>query len=197
MGLVRPRLSGILSLIFSNVKCIGSCYNISKTSNRTFSRLHPTDDELYVKTTVSLLSKEVTDVPQVTAYSQKGFTISEDSITGPVAILPKSLISWNIRNWEEISKESLSLFYLIEPKIEIFILGVGSTNRRLDPEIHSFMSSKGIALEVQDTRHACATFNYLVNESRIVAAGLIPLDPVLPPSLAKLKGIGKGQQYIE
>ncbi|XP_033107901.1 NADH dehydrogenase [ubiquinone] 1 alpha subcomplex assembly factor 3-like [Anneissia japonica] len=184
MAFVRVR-----RMLSSNAKFLSSFYNSRKSTSRSFSKLLPTDDELYVRTTVSLLAKEAVGVPQITAYSQKGFTINEDLITGPVAILPKSLISWNIRNWEEVSKESLTLFYLLEPKIEILVLGLGSSSRRLDPEIHAFMRSKGIALEVQDTRHACATFNYLVNESRIVAAGLLPLDPTIPPALQKLRAM--------
>ncbi|XP_077987755.1 NADH dehydrogenase [ubiquinone] 1 alpha subcomplex assembly factor 3-like [Glandiceps talaboti] len=141
---------------------------------RHMSKMYPTDDELYQKTTISILSKEAGGLPFITGYSSQGFTISGDRVVGPVAILPKTLVHWNVSGFEDINEGSLSLFHVIEPKIELLILGLGTTTQRLDPELHKFMRSKGIALEVQDTAHACQTFNYLMNESRVVAAGLIP-----------------------
>ncbi|XP_070558756.1 NADH dehydrogenase [ubiquinone] 1 alpha subcomplex assembly factor 3-like [Ptychodera flava] len=145
---------------------------------RCMSKMYPTDDELYQKTTVSVIEKDQGGLPFISKYSELGFMISGDKIVGPVAILPKSLVHWNVGSFEDINIASLSLFPIIEPKIEILILGVGSKIQRLDPEVHKFMRSKGIALEIQDTPHACATFNYLVRENRIIAAGLIPPDKV-------------------
>ncbi|XP_022104898.1 NADH dehydrogenase [ubiquinone] 1 alpha subcomplex assembly factor 3-like isoform X2 [Acanthaster planci] len=138
------------------------------------SRLQPTDDELYVRTTVSLLSKESEGLPFISSYSHHGFTVSGDRVIGPLAVLPRSLVHWNVSSVKDINEESLSLFHLLEPKIEILVLGVGAINHKLDPGLHKFLRQKGIALEVQDTPHACSTFNYLVSENRVVAAGLIP-----------------------
>ncbi|PIK34538.1 putative NADH dehydrogenase [Apostichopus japonicus] len=144
------------------------------SSSQFRGQLYPTDDELYSKTSVSLLSKESTEVPYISKYSARGFTISGDVIVGPVAILPWSLVHWNIAGVGDISKESLSLFHLLEPRVEILVIGTGSQWHRLNPELHKFMRSKGIAMEVQVTPHACSTFNFLVGEGRVVAAGLIP-----------------------
>ncbi|KAJ8047836.1 NADH dehydrogenase [ubiquinone] 1 alpha subcomplex assembly factor 3 [Holothuria leucospilota] len=80
-------------------------------------KLYPTDDELYTKTSVSLLSKESKDVPYISKFSARGFTISDDIIVGPVAILPWSLVHWNVADVRDINKESLSLFHLLEPRI--------------------------------------------------------------------------------
>ncbi|XP_003726684.2 NADH dehydrogenase [ubiquinone] 1 alpha subcomplex assembly factor 3 [Strongylocentrotus purpuratus] len=163
----------------------GKCLSSSSTGNRLLNttslclgKLQPTDDEFYTKTTISLLSKETSDVPFISNYSIQGFTISGDKVYGPVAILPRSLLSWNIAGLHDINEDSLSLFHLIEPKIEILVIGTGATLQKLSPELHRFMRLKGIALEVQETSHACATFNYLARESRVVAAGLLPPEQV-------------------
>uniref|UniRef100_A0A9J8C9M9 NADH dehydrogenase [ubiquinone] 1 alpha subcomplex assembly factor 3 n=1 Tax=Cyprinus carpio carpio TaxID=630221 RepID=A0A9J8C9M9_CYPCA len=74
----------------------------------------------------------------------------------------------------DITVESLSLFYLLEPRIEILVLGTGARTERLDPNVLDFLKKKGIAVEVQDTPNACATFNFLSSERRLAAAGLIP-----------------------
>ncbi|MGH0188123.1 UNVERIFIED_CONTAM: hypothetical protein FKN15_027731 [Acipenser sinensis] len=66
---------------------------------------------------------------------------------------------------------------LLPPPSEILVLGTGDRVERLEPRILEFMKKKRIAVEVQDTANACATFNFLTSERRITAAGLIP-----PPS---------------
>ncbi|XP_072174679.1 NADH dehydrogenase [ubiquinone] 1 alpha subcomplex assembly factor 3-like [Diadema setosum] len=164
-------------LRYSNVYARSVILRASKmtdVSRRCMSKLQPTDDELYTRTSISLLSKESSDVPFISNYSIRGFTINADKVYGPVAILPRSLVSWNISGLSDICEESLSLFHLIEPKIEILVIGTGAQYHKLSPDLHKFMRLKGIALEVQDTPHACATFNFLARESRVVAAGLIP-----------------------
>uniref|UniRef100_A0A8D2M4C2 NADH dehydrogenase [ubiquinone] 1 alpha subcomplex assembly factor 3 n=1 Tax=Zonotrichia albicollis TaxID=44394 RepID=A0A8D2M4C2_ZONAL len=57
---------------------------------------------------------------------------------------------------------------------EILVLGTGDRVERLHPAMMKQMRERGIAVEVQDTANACATFNFLMNEGRVVAAGLIP-----------------------
>ncbi|XP_019360421.1 PREDICTED: NADH dehydrogenase [ubiquinone] 1 alpha subcomplex assembly factor 3 [Gavialis gangeticus] len=74
---------------------------------------------------------------------------------------------------------------------------------QVDPAVLSEVRQQGIAVEVQDTANACATFNFLVSENRLVAAGLIPPPsvgrtlPYAPPSTARLPdsaaaGAGEG-----
>ncbi|XP_058844201.1 NADH dehydrogenase [ubiquinone] 1 alpha subcomplex assembly factor 3 [Acipenser ruthenus] len=140
-------------------------------------RLSPSDDELYQKTTVTLLQREAPEVAFIESYSQRGFTINGDRVLGPCALLPRAVLQWNVGTYKDISEDSLSLFYLLEPKIEILVLGTGDRVERLEPRILEFMKKKRIAVEVQDTANACATFNFLTSERRITAAGLIP-----PPS---------------
>ncbi|KAK4815305.1 hypothetical protein QYF61_026210 [Mycteria americana] len=57
---------------------------------------------------------------------------------------------------------------------EILVLGTGDRVERLHPTVLKQMRECGIAVEVQDTPNACATFNFLTSEKRVAAAGLIP-----------------------
>ncbi|XP_064309708.1 NADH dehydrogenase [ubiquinone] 1 alpha subcomplex assembly factor 3 isoform X1 [Phalacrocorax carbo] len=57
---------------------------------------------------------------------------------------------------------------------EILVLGTGDRVERLHPTVLKQMRECGIAVEVQDTPNACATFNFLTSEKRMAAAGLIP-----------------------
>ncbi|XP_030062143.1 NADH dehydrogenase [ubiquinone] 1 alpha subcomplex assembly factor 3 isoform X2 [Microcaecilia unicolor] len=146
-------------------------------------RLTPSDDELYQKTTVNLLEKDSFGMIYIDGYTTQGFTINGNRVVGPCAIIPRTILQWNVGSYKDITQESLSLYYMLEPRIEILVLGTGEKVQRLDPNLLRFMRQKGIAVEVQDTPNACATFNFLISERRITAAGLIP-----PTSVGKAIG---------
>ncbi|XP_042311831.1 NADH dehydrogenase [ubiquinone] 1 alpha subcomplex assembly factor 3 [Sceloporus undulatus] len=137
-------------------------------------RLTPSDDELYQRTTVQRLERESQDIMFVEGYTNRGFTISGNRVVGPCAVLPRTILQWNIGTYMDITAESLALFRLLEPRIEILVLGTGDKVQRLDPAVLKLMRQCGIAVEVQDTPNACATFNFLTSERRVAAAGLIP-----------------------
>lgn len=54
------------------------------------------------------------------------------------------------------------------------VLGTGEKILRLPPEIKNYMKKYNILLEVQDTPNATATFNFLLEEQRLVGAAFIP-----------------------
>ncbi|XP_048879171.1 NADH dehydrogenase [ubiquinone] 1 alpha subcomplex assembly factor 3 [Brienomyrus brachyistius] len=137
-------------------------------------RLAPTDDELYQRTTVSVMQKEADSDLLIHSYSSRGFTIGRNRVLGPCAVLPPAILQWNVGSYKDISVESLALFYLLEPRIEVLVLGIGGRVERLDRNVLDFLRKKRIAVEIQDTPNACATFNFLFSERRAVAAGLIP-----------------------
>uniref|UniRef100_A0A8V0Z892 NADH dehydrogenase [ubiquinone] 1 alpha subcomplex assembly factor 3 n=2 Tax=Gallus gallus TaxID=9031 RepID=A0A8V0Z892_CHICK len=127
-------------------------------------RLTPSDDEMYQRTRVTVLQPESPNVAFIEGYSGRGFSISGSVVVGPCAVLPRAILQWN----------SLALFRLLEPRIEILVLGTGDRVEQLHPAVLRQMRLCGIAVEVQDTPNACATFNFLTSEKRLTAAGLIP-----------------------
>ncbi|XP_056380769.1 NADH dehydrogenase [ubiquinone] 1 alpha subcomplex assembly factor 3 isoform X2 [Hyla sarda] len=139
-------------------------------------RLSPTGDEMYEKTTVTHVERDSAEIMFVESYSSLGFIINGDRVVGPCAIIPRSILQWNVASYKDISVESLSLFHLLVPQIEILVLGTGDRVERLDPAIARFMREKGVAIEIQDTPNACATFNFLTSERRLTAAALIPVS---------------------
>ncbi|XP_077582815.1 NADH dehydrogenase [ubiquinone] 1 alpha subcomplex assembly factor 3 [Stigmatopora nigra] len=137
-------------------------------------RLSPSDDDMYHRTTVTVMKKEPESGFMILNYSPQGFNINGNRVLGPCAVLPPSILQWKVGSFKDISQESVSLFHMIVPQIEILVLGTGAKLERIQPSVLAFLRSKGIAVEVQDTPNACATFNFLISENRIVAAGLIP-----------------------
>jgi NADH dehydrogenase [ubiquinone] 1 alpha subcomplex assembly factor 3 len=108
-----------------------------------------------------------------------GFRINTGVLfIGPVAIFPRTVFQWDVNSIHDINEESLSLFWLIEPKIDILVIGVGDRGLELDPKIRVFMAKKGVTCEVLSTPEAVATFNFMNNDHRNVACALIPPSKV-------------------
>lgn len=98
------------------------------------------------------------------------------SVLGPMVIFPRSVLSWNISNYDDIHEKSLSLFTLLEPKIDVLVIGVGdqTVTPAFSIKMMNYMRAYSINVEVLKTEQACATFNFLNAEGRMVAAALIP-----------------------
>ncbi|KAM5291877.1 NADH dehydrogenase [ubiquinone] 1 alpha subcomplex assembly factor 3 [Ctenodactylus gundi] len=137
-------------------------------------RLSPADDELYRRTHISLLQREFPHATYIDSYSSRGFTVGGNRVLGPCALLPHSVVQWNVGSHQDITEESFSLFWMLEPRIEIVVVGTGSRTERLRPQVLQAVRQRGIAVEVQDTPNACATFNFLCHEGRVTGAALIP-----------------------
>ncbi|KAM9361178.1 NADH dehydrogenase [ubiquinone] 1 alpha subcomplex assembly factor 3 [Symphorus nematophorus] len=137
-------------------------------------RLSPSDDEMYQRTTVSVMQKEPGGGVMINSYGPQGFNIDGNRVFGPCAVLPPAILQWNVGSYKDITEESVSLFHMLEPRIEILVLGTGARVERINPSVLALLKKKGIAVEVQDTPNACATFNFLTSERRVTAAGLIP-----------------------
>ncbi|XP_069684506.1 NADH dehydrogenase [ubiquinone] 1 alpha subcomplex assembly factor 3 [Periplaneta americana] len=128
------------------------------------------------KTTVQVLNKSVEGL-MIDSYSQVGFRLNNGMyVLGPMAIFPRTVLSWNVRDETSINEDSLSLFCMLEPKIDLLVLGVGdmTSNTKLNRNVLSFMAKHRINVEVLTTEQACATFNFLNAENRYIAGALIP-----------------------
>ncbi|XP_023227952.1 NADH dehydrogenase [ubiquinone] 1 alpha subcomplex assembly factor 3-like [Centruroides sculpturatus] len=97
------------------------------------------------KTVAIMINKEAESNLMIDSYSNFGFRLNNNLfVLGPLAIFPRSVLQWNVKTVDDINENSLSLFYLLEPKI-VFL-----------------------------QQHACSTYNYLTAENRCIAAALIP-----------------------
>lgn len=112
--------------------------------------------------------------PVISRYSTKGFHIQGNKLYGSIAVLPRSVYSWKVKNATDINQENLQLFTVLQPKLEILVIGTGLKIEQLSKEVRDYMKRHGIALEVLDTPNACSTFNFLLEEGRLTAAALIP-----------------------
>lgn len=63
----------------------------------------------------------------------------------------RAVLCPQVGSHRDISLQSLALFRLLEPRIEILVLGTGDRVEQLHPAVLRQMRLCGIAVEVQDT----------------------------------------------
>jgi len=127
------------------------------------------------RSTVSILNEDEEAGLLISSYSKAGFRFNNGMVAiGPIALFPRTVLSWNVASPSDITVESLSLFCQLEPKIDILVIGVGDAGSKVDLKVIQYMRSKKISLEILSTERACATFNFLNVENRCVAGALIP-----------------------
>lgn len=86
------------------------------------------------------------------------------------------MLSWNVGSPDDINESTLSLFSILEPKIDVLVIGVGDSNvtPAVAQRIMQFSRKYNINVEILTTESACATFNFLNAEQRMVAGAFIP-----------------------
>ncbi|XP_044267735.1 NADH dehydrogenase [ubiquinone] 1 alpha subcomplex assembly factor 3 [Tribolium madens] len=134
------------------------------------------------KTTVNILNNENELGLMINGFSQVGFRLNNDlTILGSVVIFPRSVLSWTVGDINEITDESLALFTILEPKLDIIVLGVGDPQKDFSfyKKIVPFARKHKLTFEILPTEQACATFNFLTSEGRHVAGALIPPQTII------------------
>ncbi|XP_045538514.1 NADH dehydrogenase [ubiquinone] 1 alpha subcomplex assembly factor 3 [Papilio machaon] len=127
------------------------------------------------KTTVRVINQELELGLMVDSYATYGFRLNNGvTVLGPMALFPRTVLSWQVRGSYEITEESLRLFKILEPKIDLLIIGLETNERKaIDTAFRAARANK-INVELLTTEHACSTFNFLNAEGRSVAGALIP-----------------------
>ncbi|KAM3956212.1 NADH dehydrogenase [ubiquinone] 1 alpha subcomplex assembly factor 3 [Aphomia sociella] len=133
------------------------------------------------KTTVRVLNQDPDVGLMIDSYATHGFRLNNGvTVLGPMAIFPRTVLSWQVRGSYEINEDSLRLFKLLEPKIDLVIIGMESKERDVMNSVFRAAKSQSVNVELLPTEHACSTFNFLNAEGRSVAAALVPplsIDP--------------------
>lgn len=147
------------------------CTTLIRSQRRLFANLGKGFDILG--------SDDDTDLKcSIRGFGDHSFQINNVVVEQSVLVFPNSFLLWNANKIEDITVENLKLFSLLHPTLDLLVIGCGEKiPRRLDNSVHEYFKSKGIMIEVQDSIHACSTFNVLNSEGRNVAAALLTLKP--------------------
>ncbi|VDP93032.1 unnamed protein product [Echinostoma caproni] len=110
------------------------------------------------------------------AYSPLGFLLSTGvQVVGPCAAFPQNAFCWNVKNALDINEESLSLFFLLEPRLDMLIIGKGEASAKVNySQILDICLKHKLNVDILPTPSAVGTFNFMNSEGRYVAAAVIP-----------------------
>ncbi|CAM4809949.1 unnamed protein product [Rotaria magnacalcarata] len=152
--------------------------------------------ERYEPTTISALDKDEKSLPLITGLYEDGFMIAgKDRIIGAIFSFPRQIICWNVYSPDQITPESLALLEVVQPRPEIFILGIGSRTNKIPPETIQFIRKLKIGFEILPTTQACETFNFLLSDNRLVYAGFFPQHDLVDQNYGLRKAIAHSQLY--
>ncbi|XP_017888353.1 NADH dehydrogenase [ubiquinone] 1 alpha subcomplex assembly factor 3 [Ceratina calcarata] len=140
------------------------------------------------KTTIDIINKKDEDEQSqggllINKCLPIGFKLSDKSlIMGPMAIFPRSVLSWNVCTAKDINEETLSLFINLYPTLDLLILGLETKYEHSKiTEMRKILTKHNIRVEILPVYQACGVYNFLTNEGRYIGAGLIP--PLVEDSL--------------
>ncbi|KAL1458169.1 hypothetical protein WDU94_008338 [Cyamophila willieti] len=128
------------------------------------------------QTTVTVINKEFQHGLLIDTVNPYGFRLNNNSqIVGPLVVFNKVIFSWNVESDLDITLDSLCLFAHLEPKLDVLIIGLSDYKQNAAALVPVVCKMKKFCnVEVLPTERACATFNFLSSEGRMVGAALIP-----------------------
>jgi len=134
------------------------------------------DQEKMQTTTFTLDSHKLSNYSSLSVdrVLNNGFLVQGREILGtPIAVIPDTVLKWNVTSHEDITCDSLALFYNCLPALDLVIIGTGTKREFIDPREINKLLSKGIKVEVCSTSSAAGTYN-LLRDNRKVGAALLP-----------------------
>jgi uncharacterized protein len=108
----------------------------------------------------------------IRSVTKDGIRVVDDLYQSSIILSAGEIIpGWPVSSVEQLTTGTLEPVLGLQP--EVVLIGTGSRQKFLTPELLMFFYSREIGIEVMTTDAACRTFNVLVSESRNVVAALI------------------------
>uniref|UniRef100_A0A915CMA6 NADH dehydrogenase [ubiquinone] 1 alpha subcomplex assembly factor 3 n=1 Tax=Ditylenchus dipsaci TaxID=166011 RepID=A0A915CMA6_9BILA len=176
---LSPRIGVLLQRLMVMQRSNYSAVNDSVSHDDGFHKIPMGQSDLGEQTRLSFQSKDMKESGKtgVASVSADGFRLLDGSFMfGPIAVFPKTVLSWRVFSPDEITERSLELFFLLQPKLDCLVVGAGDQADvdKVRKNLAGLISKGSLGFEVMDTEHAISTFNFLNAEGRYVAAALFP-----------------------
>lgn len=109
----------------------------------------------------------------------QGFAGSDFSVDGArhraVLLTPEEARGWEPPPLAELAPEHLDQLLSLQPQPEFLLLGTGAAFAFAPRALRDSLESRGIGLEVMDSRAAARAWGMLRAEERWIVAALLPL----------------------
>lgn len=112
----------------------------------------------------------------ISSYGAGAFQFAGRTYQGGLLILADGIYAWECGG--DFFRDS-AFFQFLDEKKEVagdfFLLGTGARTVFPPDFFKSAIEERGLSLDMMDTGAACRTYNILLAESRLFAAGLLPI----------------------
>jgi uncharacterized protein len=124
-----------------------------------------------VKLNPSLPGRGAGALNAITGYGPGYVLVNNQRHEANLIVLPERIVAWSAARFESLAVADFEL--LAGLGLEIVLLGTGARLRFPRPELMRPLAAARIGFEVMDFQAACRTYNFLMTESRKVAAALL------------------------
>jgi NADH dehydrogenase [ubiquinone] 1 alpha subcomplex assembly factor 3 len=119
------------------------------------------------------------DAHRISGFTAGSFTLAPGAVhRGALVLAGRLPFGWRAPSLAAAGADPAALLAVVRavrPRPEILVLGTGARTLRPPPALAAYCRALGVALECSDSRRACATYNFLADEGRHVAAALLPV----------------------
>ncbi|UXI22651.1 pre-rRNA-processing protein TSR1 [Sarcoptes scabiei] len=132
------------------------------------------------KTTATFIDEEFSKFLMVDSVNEFGFSFANGPFaSGPIILFPSFIFQWKVKTIDDITPESLILFQMIEPRIELLILGIGHTKYWSAKSLNNLQKTlkqlTNLKIEIMPTRDAVTTYNFMLSDYRLIGGAFLPL----------------------
>eukprot|EP00164_Ancoracysta_twista_P007321 GFYU01010369.1.p1 GENE.GFYU01010369.1~~GFYU01010369.1.p1 ORF type:complete len:181 (-),score=14.79 GFYU01010369.1:172-714(-) len=113
---------------------------------------------------------------RVTEYTEHGFRINDDLVVGACIVTPDAYYKWNVKRFDDITVESMVILQLLNPSLDILLVGCGMETLWLDSSVRKYAKECGTVIDIMSSVNAASTFNILNQEDRNVGAAMLPIN---------------------
>jgi len=109
----------------------------------------------------------------VRRYDSGEIQVGEQLLRAPCLLSAQRIVAdWSARSVAGLGDADLAAVLALEPLV--FLLGTDAAGERPPLALRRQLEARGIAVETMGLGAACRTYNVLVQENRLVVAGLFP-----------------------
>eukprot|EP00466_Bigelowiella_natans_P020787 jgi/Bigna1/139677/aug1.51_g14385 len=108
-------------------------------------------------------------------FTEKYFIVNGYMMAGSIAAFPNMITYWDVKSVDDITPDKLKFIEKISD-LEVLIIGTGKRTKMLPMETIQWLRKKRIGFEMVPSGTACATFNFMCEENREIAALILPLS---------------------
>lgn len=124
---------------------------------------------------MNLDRNQVAPGPVIAGFSRGGFRV-DDNVYHGLLITPERADGWQPPALDALTDADIAPILALDPPPEFLLLGTGATLEHPPRAFTAALDTRGLGIEVMDSRAAARAWGVLRAEGRQIVAALYPLE---------------------